>query len=78
MNGKTIKAYVNGSLKATATDSSISKGAISVFTAKTAAKYDNVVVKSIDGSTSTDSSNDTTSNGSNSSDSTSNGSSSYE
>lgn len=75
LNGKTIKAYVNGSLKATATDSAISKGAISVFTAKTAAKYDNVVVKSIDGSTSTDSSNDTTSNGSNSSDSTSNSSS---
>ncbi|CDM69960.1 putative secreted protein [Clostridium bornimense] len=75
LNGKTIKAYVNGSVKATATDSAISKGAISVFTAKTAAKYDNVVVKSIDGSTSTDSSNDTTSNGSNSSDSTSNGSS---
>ena len=51
LDGKTIKAYVNGSLKATATDSSISKGAISVFTAKATAKYDNIVVSSLDGST---------------------------
>ena len=56
LNGQTIKAYVNGSLKATATDSSISKGAIAVFTAKATGKYDNIVVRSIDGATSTDSS----------------------
>lgn len=44
MSGSDINMYVNGQLKLTATDSSLSSGAAGLIAYKTAAKFDNVIV----------------------------------
>lgn len=51
MSGSTIRLYLNGDLKLTATDSSLASGAAGVLTYKTIAKFDDIAVASVDGST---------------------------
>lgn len=51
LSGSTLNMYVNGILQLTATDSSLSSGAVGLIAFKTAAKFDNVIVS--DASTST-------------------------
>ncbi|MBD0380848.1 right-handed parallel beta-helix repeat-containing protein [Paenibacillus sp. WST5] len=50
MTGSTIRMYVNGSLELSATDSSLTSGAIGLIAYKTAAKFDQVVVSDTSGS----------------------------
>lgn len=49
LSGSTIKMYVNSTLELTATDSSLSAGAIGFVTGKTLAKFDNVIVSDLEG-----------------------------
>ena len=44
LSGTTLKMYVNGNLELTASDASITSGAIGLVAFKTAAKFDNIVV----------------------------------
>lgn len=48
LNDSTIKAYLDDKLITTANDKSLSKGAIGIVTSKASAKFDNIVVSSID------------------------------
>ena len=48
LNDSTIKAYLNDKLITTANDKSLSKGDIGIVTSKASAKFDNIVVSSID------------------------------
>lgn len=49
LSGSTIKMYVNNTLELTATDSSLSAGAVGFVTGKTLAKFDNVIVSDLEG-----------------------------
>ncbi|MEK4064809.1 pectate lyase [Paenibacillus borealis] len=49
LNGSTLKMYVNGTLQLTATDSSLTSGAIGLVAFKTAAKFDNIIVSELSG-----------------------------
>lgn len=44
LSGSTIKLYINNTLELTATDSSLTTGAVGFVTGKTLAKFDNVIV----------------------------------
>lgn len=55
LSGSTIKMYVNNTLELTATDSSLTAGAVGFLTGKTLAKFDNVSVTELEeGTTPTD------------------------
>lgn len=49
LNGSTLKMYVNGTLELTASDSSLTSGAIGLVASKTAAKFDNIIVADVSG-----------------------------
>ncbi|GMK37671.1 hypothetical protein PCCS19_07250 [Paenibacillus sp. CCS19] len=51
MNGSSIKMYVNGVLQLSATDTSLTSGAVGLVAFKTATKYDDIVVSDLSGST---------------------------
>lgn len=51
--GNTIRMYVNGTLQLTATDTSLTSGAVGLIAYKSAASFDNVVVTDSSGATST-------------------------
>ena len=74
LNGNTIKAYLNGKLITTATDTSLSKGSIGIITSKASAKFDNIIVSSLDKNTSNrnDNSNSNTTNNNNTTPNTNN------
>ncbi|CDM70474.1 putative secreted protein [Clostridium bornimense] len=75
LNGNTLKAYLDGKLITTANDKSLSKGAIGIVTSKASAKFDNIVVSSID-KTSSDSNTNTDLNTNTTNDNSSNNNSS--
>lgn len=51
LSGSTLKMYVNNTLELTATDSSLTAGAVGFVTGKTKAKFDNVAVTDLGGGT---------------------------
>ncbi len=53
MNGSSISMYVNGALQLSATDSSLTSGAVGLVPYKVTAKYDDVIVDDLGGDTST-------------------------
>ncbi len=53
MSGSSLSLYVNGTLQLTATDSSLSSGAVGLLPYKVTAKYDNIIVDDLGGGTST-------------------------
>ncbi len=53
LNGSTIKFYLNGTLKLTASDTSLGSGAIGLIAYKVVAKYDDVVVADLTAGTPT-------------------------
>ncbi|HAN44485.1 MAG TPA: pectate lyase, partial [Ruminococcaceae bacterium] len=75
VNGSTIKAYLNGVEKLSATDTALTAGAVGLVPYKVAAKYDNIIVSQI-GSTSSSSTTSSSSSGSSGSSSSSSSSSS--
>lgn len=60
LNGNTLKAYINGKLIVSAIDTSLSKGAIGIVTSKASAKFDNIIVSSIDNTSNNTNTNTTT------------------